>query len=50
MRLLDVVLGAVAGNSQGAGGDLSGIIGMVANNPQLLQAVTRTKELRHGNV
>lgn len=39
MGLLDAVLGAVTNNSQGGGG-LQDIIGMVQNNPQLLEAAT----------
>ena len=41
MGLLDSVMGAVlgGGNSQAQGG-LGGIIGSLANNPQLLQAIT----------
>lgn len=37
MGLLDSVLGAVTKNAQG-GGDFADLIGMVSNNPQLLQA------------
>jgi uncharacterized protein YidB (DUF937 family) len=37
MGLFDSVLGAVTNNAQGGGG-LSDLIGMVSNNPQLLQA------------
>ena len=45
MGLLDSVLGAVMGGGQqqansAGGGGLASIIGMVASNPQLLQAVT----------
>jgi uncharacterized protein YidB (DUF937 family) len=44
MGLLDSVLGAVMGGQQNqaasGGGGLGSLIGMVANNPQLLQAVT----------
>lgn len=43
MGLLDSVLGAVTGGQQaqgGAGGGLGGLISLVANNPQLLQAVS----------
>ena len=45
MGLLDSVLGAVMGGQQpqdaghAAGGGLGGLLGMVASNPQLLQAV-----------
>jgi uncharacterized protein YidB (DUF937 family) len=37
MGLLDSVLGAVTNNAQGGGG-LADLIGMVSNNPQLMQA------------
>lgn len=37
MGLLDAVLGAVTNKSQGGGGGLQDIIGMVSNNPQLLE-------------
>ena len=40
MGLLDAVLGAVTNSSQGNGG-LPDIIGMVSNNPQLLEVATR---------
>ena len=40
MGLFDAVLGAVTENSQGGGG-LQDIIGMVSNNPQLLELATR---------
>ena len=43
MGLLDSVLGAVMGGGQqqgAAGGGLAGIVGALASNPQLLQAVT----------
>ena len=48
MGLLDSVLGSVMGGQQhtgaagadGAGGGLGSLIGMVANNPQLMQAIT----------
>ena len=40
MSLLDAVLAAVTDNSQGGGG-LQDIIGMVSNNPQLLEVATR---------
>ena len=45
MGLLDSVLGAVTGGQQQAGaasggGGLGGLIGMVASNPQMLQAIT----------
>lgn len=45
MGLLDSVLGAVMGgqqpqNAENAAGGLGGLLGMVASNPQLLQAVT----------
>ena len=44
MGLLDSVLGAVMGGQQpqagAAGGGLGSIISMVANNPQMLQAIT----------
>jgi uncharacterized protein YidB (DUF937 family) len=40
MGLLDAVLGAVTNNSQDGGG-LQDIIGMVSNNPQLLEVATR---------
>lgn len=42
MGLLDSVLGSVLGGStaQGGGGSLGGIVGALASNPQLLQAVT----------
>jgi uncharacterized protein YidB (DUF937 family) len=41
MGLLDSVLGAVTGqSSQASAGGLSGLLGMVASNPQLLQEVT----------
>ena len=44
MGLLDSVLGAVLNNGQQQqqpqGGGLGGIIGMLASNPQLIQAVT----------
>ncbi len=41
MGLLDSVLSAVTNNAQGgSGGGLGDLIGMVSNNPQLLQAVT----------
>ena len=39
MGLLDTVLGAVTHSSQGSGG-LQDIIGMVSNNPKLLEAAT----------
>lgn len=39
MGLLDAVLGAVTNNSQGGGG-LQDLIGMVQNNPQLLDVAT----------
>jgi uncharacterized protein YidB (DUF937 family) len=39
MGLLDAVLGAMTSNTQG-GGALQDIIGMVQNNPQLLEAAT----------
>lgn len=38
MGLLDAVLGAVTNNSQGSG--LQDLIGMVRNNPQLVEAAT----------
>lgn len=38
MGLLDAVLGAVTNNAQGGGGGLQDIIGMVTNNPQLMEA------------
>ena len=42
MGLLDSVLGAVAGNntSSAAGGGLGGILGALAQNPQIMQAIT----------
>ena len=41
MGLLDSLLGAVTGGAQNsAGGGLGGLIGMVANNPQVLQSIT----------
>lgn len=40
MGLLDSVLGVMTGQTENAGGGLAGIFGMVASNPQLLQAVT----------
>ena len=45
MGLLDSVLGAVTGGQQqggaaAGGGGLGGLIGMVASNPQMLQAIT----------
>lgn len=39
MGLLDAVLGAVTNHSQGGRG-LQDLIGMVRNNPQLLEAAT----------
>lgn len=39
MSLLDAVLGAVSKNSQGSSG-LEDLVGMVSNNPQLLQIAT----------
>lgn len=40
MGLLDSVLGAVTGNNAAAGGGLGGIIGALAQNPQILHAIT----------
>jgi len=39
MGLFDAVLGAVTNNAQGGGG-LQDLIGMVQNNPQLMEAAT----------
>jgi uncharacterized protein YidB (DUF937 family) len=39
MGLLDSVMGAVSGQAQGAGG-LQGLLGMLGNQPQLMQAAS----------
>jgi uncharacterized protein YidB (DUF937 family) len=40
MGLLDSVLGAVANSSQGGGGGLQDILGIVGKNPQLIEIAT----------
>lgn len=41
MGFLDQVLGAVTQNAQGGSGGLQDLIGMVGNNPQLLEVATK---------